>query len=155
MSPKKTIPKQRAVPAARGENYTVDTDGFYRHKPAWNFHTCIPTVERWRFDQDHVGTLLWSEIIPFFVSLETKTWQEILITNKKQNHSISVSDLHNEAAKCLEALQIDTEQIISLRLNGTHRIYGYIEGHTFCLLWFDLDHGDNDTCVCRSYLKHT
>lgn len=45
--------------------------------------------------------------------------------------------------------------IISLRITENHRLYGYMSGRVFNILWYDDDHGDNNNCVCRSHLKHT
>lgn len=52
-------------------------------------------------------------------------------------------------------LQIECDSLISLRLNGTHRLYGYMQNSAFCILWYDADHGDNADCVCRSNKRHT
>lgn len=74
---------------------------------------------------------------------------------QKQNHSINVGELSKAASDRLMELYIEAESLISLRLNGTHRIYGYMNGAVFNILWVDLEHGDNAACVCRSYKKHT
>ena len=74
---------------------------------------------------------------------------------KKQKHSIKVKDLNKTAQDRLAARYIEAESIISLRITGNHRLYGYITGKVFHVLWYDDDHGDNHTCVCRSSLKHT
>lgn len=50
---------------------------------------------------------------------------------------------------------IEAEALISLRMTGNHRLYGYMSGRVFNIIWYDDDHGDNDTCVCRSFKKHT
>lgn len=60
-----------------------------------------------------------------------------------------------DAQKRLAQRHIEQDSIISLRLSATHRIYGYITGAVFNILWYDGNHGDNATCVCRSRLKHT
>lgn len=74
---------------------------------------------------------------------------------EKQNHSLEVGNLSAEAIKRAGQLYIEPDGILSLRLQGTHRIYGYIEDGIFNIVWFDLNHGDNDECVCRSHKKHT
>lgn len=93
--------------------------------------------------------------MPHFQGWETQTWKEILVNAKKQNHSIEASELNKAASDRLIELYVEAEAIISLRLTGTHRIYGYIKGSVFNILWVDLNHGDNNTCVCRSRKKHT
>lgn len=93
--------------------------------------------------------------MPYFQSLEKQTWNEILLVNKKNNHSLNLDDLNKVAQDRLVELKIEAESLISLRLSGKHRIYGFRNGRVFNILWYDDDHGDNDTCVCRSRKKHT
>jgi hypothetical protein len=88
-------------------------------------------------------------------ALESQTWNEILVKDKKQNHAIDVDDLNKAAQDRLAELYIEAESLISLRVTGNHRLYGYMMGNVFNILWYDDEHGDNKTCVCRSYLKHT
>jgi len=109
----------------------------------------------WAFDEENAGRFFWNEILPRLRDWETQTWSEILLTAKKQNHFIQVEALNPAAQKRLAEKYIESDSIVSLRLNGTHRIYGYFDKEVFQILWFDPEHGDNNTCVCRSYLKHT
>ena len=78
-----------------------------------------------------------------------------MVTSKKYNHSIDTNLLNKVAVDRLECLNIEAESLISLRITGTHRIYGYNIGSVFYIIWVDLDHGDNNLCVCRSHKKHT
>ena len=68
---------------------------------------------------------------------------------------MSLTALIKIARDRLYELHIEAEAIMSLRINATHRLYGYLEGAVFHILWFDPNHGDNDNCVCRSHKKHT
>lgn len=128
-------------------------DQYYSQYPSWNFSSF--DKEKWSINSNEVHEVFWDEILPHFQGWETQTWREILINAKKQNHSIEVSELNKAASDRLIELYVEAEAIISLRLTGTHRIYGYIKGSVFNILWVDLNHGDNNTCVCRSRKKHT
>lgn len=75
--------------------------------------------------------------------------------DKKQNHSLNLNDLNKIAQDRLAEKYIEAESLISLRVTATHRLYGYMTGRVFNILWYDDKHGDNSKCVCRSYLKHT
>ena len=130
-----------------------DPDRFLNEHPSWNFSSC--DLEVWCFDKENLGDKFWDEILPRMKSLETQKWSEILIAGKKENHSISVKTLNNVAIKRLDNRKIESEDIVSLRIQGTHRIYGLISGSVFNILWFDDNHGDNEACVCRSKKKHT
>ena len=39
----------------------------------------------WPFTQEHIGELIWTEIVPRLKALESQTWNEILVKDKKQN----------------------------------------------------------------------
>ena len=117
--------------------------------PSWSFRTC--DKELWTLNADD----LFNEILPKFKEWETQTWNELLMKSKKQNHSIDTEQLNKIARVRLDFLRIEAKAVISLRLQGTHRLYGYRIGSVFYILWFDKNHGDNDTCVCRSRKKNT
>lgn len=137
----------RSIPASNVNEY-------YSKHPAWCFRTC--DCEYWKLSKDTADEAFWDEILPKLRGFESQTWSNILVDANKQNHPIPVEQLNKCARDRLRDLYIEAEAIISLRLNATHRIYGYIsDGPVFYILWYDTDHGDNDTCVCRSVLKHS
>lgn len=152
MAASKTV-KRRADPTEKCVRQNIWAEEFYKEKPAWNFKSC--DQKEWAFDSKNVGDSFWSEVLPTLQSLETMTWNDILVIAKKQNHSVDVSSLNPCAQRRVDALMLEAEALISLRLTGKHRLYGYMVGNVFNILWYDTDHGDNPTCVCRSRLKHT
>lgn len=117
--------------------------------PSWCFRLC--DKEYWTFDAED----FMNEILPKLKDWEGQTWNEILVKANKQNHSIDAEKLNKVAKERLEMRQLEAAAIVSLRLNGTHRLYGYRIGSVFYVLWYDKDHGDNDICVCRSHKKRT
>lgn len=123
-------------------------DAFYSEHPAWCFRFCDNAM--WCLSND----LFWNEILPKLKSWETMTWWEILLVDKKNNHSIDVNLLNKVARDRLVELHIEAEAIVSMRLSATHRLYGYMTDKVFNILWFDDKHGDNSQCVCRSEKKH-
>ena len=95
------------------------------------------------------------KVIPTLFNYEGMMWKEIL-ANKKINHPIDVQSLNQCAIKRLEELSIEAESLYSLHIQGGQRLYGLVEGDgTFQLIWYDMEHGDTDTCVCRSRKKGT
>lgn len=127
----------------------VDADAYYSEHPSWCFRSC--DTEQWKITEHG----LWNEILPKLKELEKQTWSEILIASKKSNHSINIDSLNKIASDRLCDQCVEGESLISLRLNGTHRLYGYMQNSAFCILWYDTEHGDNPFCVCRSHKKHT
>lgn len=145
--------KQSQNPRGNSIGQGGNPDKFYEEKPSWNFSSC--DKQCWNIYSDNVQALFWEEIFPYLQNLESRTWADILIKSKKQNHSIEVNSLNKDAINRLEELYIEAESIISLRITATHRIYGFMNGAVYNILWIDLYHGDNDTCVCRSKKKYT
>ena len=94
-----------------------------------------------------------NDILPKLKEWETQTWNEILVHSKKNNHSIDTMTLNKIARDRLNKMRIEANAVVSLRLQGTHRLYGYRIGSVFYILWYDKNHGDNDICVCRSRKK--
>ena len=145
--------KQKANPKGQHIAQGGDPEQYYSQTPAWTFSNA--DTEKWAFSQDHLGDLIWTEILPKLRGLETQKWSEILVGSKKQNHSLDLKDLNKAAQDRLVSKYIEAESLISLILSGKQRLYGYMTGRVFNILWYDEGHGDNDTCVCRSRLKHT
>ena len=152
-SKRKKVVKQEETPSGKFIAQGGNPERYYSENPAWAFVNS--DQEMWAFSQGHIGEKFWTEIFPRLKALETQTWKEILIDSKKQNHSLYLDKLNKTAQDRLAARYIEAESLISLRLTGKHRLYGYMTGRVFNILWYDDDHGDNNTCVCRSRLKHT
>jgi hypothetical protein len=59
----------------------------------------------------------------------------------QKNHCVDVKDIIQPAQARLSELNMDDhEQIYSLRLDGTQRIWGIRQQNYFRLLWFDFGH---------------
>ena len=152
-SKRKKEVKQKENPSGRFIAQGGNPERYYSENPVWAFANS--DQEMWAFSQGHIGETFWTEIFPRLKALETQTWKEILVHSKKQNHSLNLDELNKTAQDRLAARYIEAESLISLRLTGNHRLYGYMTGSVFNVLWYDDNHGDNNTCVCRSRLKHT
>lgn len=145
--------KQRKIPGEPSIVQKGNPSQYYSQSPAWIFANA--DQEMWAFSKEHIGELIWTEILPRLEALETQSWSEILVKNKKQNHSLNLNDLNKIAQDRLISKFIEAQSLISLRITGNHRLYGYMTGNVFNILWYDDTHGDNKNCVCRSRLKHT
>ena len=151
------VPGNRQIPETRIRSRQVvvakNPDEYYSMHPTWGFSSC--DTEQWPLCQEYAGTSFWNLILPRMKHLETMTWAEILVKDNKHNHSISTESLNKVAQDRLKAKYVEQDAVISLTLDATSRLYGYMNGSTFYILWFDSHHGDNDSCVCRSRLKHS
>lgn len=150
---KKKRVKIAEMPKGKSATQKENPDDYYHNYPSWRFSR-VDTM-KWAITKDAIGDAIWDEIFLYLKSMENRKWGDILVSAKKQNHSIDWDELTKVARDRLDDLHIENESIISLRITATHRIYGYIRDSGFYLLWYDTNHGDNKDCVCRSSLKHT
>ena len=92
-----------------------------------------------------------SSIRQKFANFESMTWNEILVTHKHQNHSVSLDKLCKDALNRLRQIkQDDIEALVSLHLAGKERVWGIRQGEVLKVLWWDPEH-----LVCPSLKKHT
>lgn len=143
--------KQKEKPKDYVIKTTKDPDSFNNMHPSWRFSAYDNKI--WSFTPEKFTHIIMPR--PRLKEWEARTWNEILIHSKKENHSIDTKFLNKIAQERLSELMIEANAVISLRISGTCRLYGYRIGSVFYILWFDNNHGDNCTCVCRSRKKHT
>lgn len=88
----------------------------------------------------------WNEIFPKLKDIETKKWQELEIEQfgkkgKSKHHWVSVKKMIRPAQQRLMALQLDdVEELFSMRLTATQRIWGIRDYNYFKMIWFDINH---------------
>ena len=79
------------------------------------------------------------------------TWDQILVKGKKSHHLVEITKLCKAAQDYLAETSIeDIDEVLSLRLSGTERIWGILDRGVVELLWWDPKHE-----ICPSLLKHT
>lgn len=138
-------PKRRKQPTKRQEHRTTDD-------VAWRLSSC--DKEMWPI-LSLPPNILIGQIIPFLCEMEKDRWSVWLTSKSKNIHKISIERLNPGAKNRLDTLQIEVEEVLVMHMDSTHCIYGYLMDGICSILWYDPNHGDNDTCVCRSRLKHT
>lgn len=147
--------KEGGQPAGKSFGSKVPDD-FSDKRISWRFSQCDTDPGcRWSFNPNRFGDAVWDMIIRKLREFEGMTPAEIFVNANYQNHSIDVNGLLDEAGERLASLHIEAESLYSLRLSGTKRLYGILDGAVYSVIWYDDDHGDNDRCVCRSRKKHT
>lgn len=77
-------------------------------------------------------------------------WKEIK-SNNARDHAVETDKLNSEAKKRLQELNLDdVGQLYRLRLTGTQRVWGILDGYIFKILWWDPNH-----TVCPSTKRNT
>jgi len=116
--------------------------------PSWRF-TKLELVDP--FGWHTINTALLHSIREKLQDFESMTWNQILVVGKKFHHSIKVCDVAKDARERLKYLRLDDiEELVSLRISGSKRIWGIRQGGVLLLLWWDPDHQ-----ICTSNPKHT
>jgi hypothetical protein len=111
---------------------------FNKARPAWRLAS-LEMVDKWGWHS--LDTEKLKDIHAKLSGFESMTWNEILVNAKKQNHSVQVSNLSNEAKSRLQIIkQDDVDELVSLRVSGKERIWGIRENEVLNILWWDPDH---------------
>lgn len=100
------------------------------------------------------------EIFEKLGQFESIKWGELNSMGKSNksgsmHHSIDVNRLSISAQSRLEYLNFNGEEVYSLRLNSTRRIYGLRDGQWLNLLWYDPNHDDNEKAVVPTNRRDT
>ncbi len=115
------------------------------------------SIDNLRIVLKHIrANYFWKYLLPKMKNLESIKWNELERETfgknaKSKHHWVSVNDLIKEAQKRLEYLKLDDyDQLFSIRLSGTERLWGFKELSYFKILWYDFNHE-----ICPSYKTHT
>lgn len=121
----------------------IDPDSFDKKSPSWAFFRCDKESRWcvWRDEHAHFR----EHVLPKLMELEKMTWREIKQATKSygngsMHHPISTNKIIDEAKDRLRKLRIYDDDLFSLRLDGTKRIYGILESGVLYILWYDDKH---------------
>lgn len=91
-------------------------------------------------------SFFWNELYPKLKDFESKKWWELENekfgkAGKSKHHWVKVNKIIKPAQKRLSELNIDDiDEIFSIRLTGTQRVWGLRDYNYFKILWFDFNH---------------
>lgn len=119
-----------------------DPEGYLKKHPVWAFQHCDLEHEKWSLLNCEA---FYNNIMNKLISYEGMTWAEIQSASggKKKgtnSHFESISELKKEAQKRAIELHLDVDELFSLRLTGTLRLYGILENGVFSVIWYDPNH---------------
>jgi len=142
---KKVPKKNKDVSASKQPTTNVNPNSYLDKMPTWRFMKIDAEHEKWSIKKCCDFN---SDVLDKLVDFEQQTWGDITIHAKKKNHHIDVNHLVREAQKRLEALKIYEDQLFSLRLDGTTRLFGILQDGVFNIIWYDSNHE-----ICPSQKK--
>lgn len=126
-------------------NYGSNPESFDKQTPAWQFHRRDRDHAEWGWDKlsvEDFHSLVHDKLCNF----ESMTWADIAKdTGDKRSgnkhHNIPIGNCSKEAQRRLAELKADdVDEVFSLRLTNTLRLFGVREGRVLRFLWHDPNH---------------
>lgn len=140
--------RRREQPPSSKTPTTAENPDFGQTHPSWQIRLL---QTQGPFGWDVLDNEKLERIRKRLANFETMTWNEILVKDKKRNHTIQVADLPGENQKLLRKIgEQDVDQLVSLSVSSRERIFGILEKGILRLLWWDPEHR-----VYPSAKKHT
>jgi len=147
-SPQNRTPKFGGVPRSREIRQGGNPDSFETQTISWHFHQIDQNHDLWGWAK--LKAKDWKLILAELMSLETMTWAKLKEAAGGRNHGTNHHSLPTEkfckrarerlAEKHLE----EYEEIFSLRLSNTLRLYGIRDGRVLRIIWHDPYHGTDN-----------
>ena len=131
--------------SSRQPKHSKDPESYFDKSPSWCFSKCDFEYTKWSIDNIDFS----AEILPKQISFERRKLSDI-VDDDKHNHWISINDFSKEAQKRAAELPQLGDELFSLRLTSTLRLFGFIENGVYYIIWVDKDHE-----VCPSKQRHT
>lgn len=135
------------VDSGKNPRYEQDPQKYYDKCPSWRV-TQLQVVDPYGWHQLQGTKLL--EIREKLKDFESRSWSEILVASKKNNHTVEINKLSKEAQNFITQKKLDVDELTSLPLSGKERIWGIVVDGVMDLLFWDPSHE-----VCPSLKKHT
>lgn len=134
----KKTPKYKQEPQPEKQPKTGAENSYGGYYPAWRISR-MEMVDPFGWHKLD-GTLLL-QIREKLRHFESRTWNDIWVKDKHNNHSVRVEKLCADAKKRLRVVGLDDlDDLWRLRLTGKQRIWGILQQGVFLLLWWDPDH---------------
>lgn len=144
---KKTKRKEKVI-GKKKTRLSENANSFMSKTPVWKFDRVDFNHETWNIENCDV---LKEQLFKKMKSLEGQTWFEIDKKSNGKHHFIPIDNLIKSAQTRAEEIRIsEYEELYSLRLTGTLRLFGILENGEYSLVWYDSGHE-----ICPSQKKHT
>lgn len=152
------------VYASKTPTTIVETEGSYFNKnPSWRFSRADIEHHKWSILDSHEDVVQdpndseeaiilhkFSKSIDCILldslkARESTTWGELLTQtggrrHGTNSHNIPMSDMIKEAQLRATSIGLVEDGLLSLRLDGTHRVFGIMESGVLNIIWFDREH---------------
>jgi hypothetical protein len=158
-----------AVGTGKTPRITEKVEGSYNRYPSWRFSRADIDHSKWSVLDQHEDIVLdpsdpggTSVIHQFSKSIDRKLldhlksrenmlWKGLMTQSGGRksgtnSHNIPIHNLIKEARDRITELNIDADELMSVRLTGTERVFGILEEGVLDIIWFDRNHE-----ICPSF----
>jgi hypothetical protein len=159
------------VGSTKAPKITERVEGSFNKYPSWRFSRADIGHHKWSVMDQHEdivvdphdpgGTSVLHQfsksidhkLLDHLKSRENMQWKALMTQagGKKSgtnSHSIPIHNLIKEAKDRITELGIDADELTSVRLTGTERVFGILEEGVLDIIWFDRKHE-----ICPSYKR--
>ena len=92
------------------------------------------------FGWERISRADLENVVAHLSSLESMTWNDIVVTARKHNHYCDVTELSKPARDIIESDWRGADQVFSIRVTNLKRIWGIVEDGVLYVLWWDPEH---------------
>ena len=142
----------------------VNVEGsFFSKSPSWRFSRADLDHYKWSILDSHEDVVqdpndpnealilhqfsksIDCNLLDSLKARESTTWGDLLTQNggRKRgtnSHNIPMNDLIKEARQRATEIGLVEDGLLSLRLDGTHRVFGVMDAGVLNIIWFDRKH---------------
>lgn len=143
MAKGKQVRQEGHVSAGKQPKAGKSADSYLNRPPLWSFAKMDCAYEKWGLNHTED---LFTEVIEKLHSFEGMTWGEIIQASGGRkygtnHHFDNVSELIPEAQRRWGKLGYEEyDQVFSLRLDATRRLFGILLDGVFSVVWYDQRH---------------
>jgi hypothetical protein len=144
MARSKVTKHQAFSSSAKATSISGNVNGYYDMPVSFSFRRYDNGTE-WSASIDNKPII--DDVFYMLRGKEGQTWKEVEQTyggrtHGTNNHRISINDLSKEAQKRAIEIMLNENELYSLRLQGTVRLWGVIEQLNGCfyIIWYDPNH---------------
>lgn len=148
----KKVKREKLVTGAKIPKNKENPDTYLDKTPVWVFRRCDRESEKWNICECENFK---RDILEKLMSFEGMTWGEIQKASGGRQHGtnhhyIKLCDMTKQAQERALAIRLDVDELFSLRLTGTKRLYGIINNGVYQMIWYTDEHD-----ICLSEKKNT
>lgn len=164
MSNNRTPIAAEAVSANKKPKIAEDTnESIFGKSPAWRFSRADVDHPEWSILDSHEDVVkdpndpnealilhqfsqsIDRSLLDSLKARESTTWGELLTQSGGRrkgtnSHNIPMNNMIKEAQERATEIGLVEDGLLSLRLDGTHRVFGIMDGGVLNIVWFDREH---------------